>query len=59
MGGEGVLVYYAFVECYLVCGTALVEFVFLSWCTVYSAGQYWILARANIQYWPADYTAHQ
>ena len=36
-GGEGILVYYAFVECYLVCGTALVEVVFLSWCTVYSA----------------------
>ena len=28
-------------ECYLVCGTALVEVVFLSWCTVYSSeGKY-------------------
>ena len=31
----------------------------LHWCAVYSAGQYWILARANIQYWPAEYTVHQ
>ena len=31
----------------------------LHWRAVYSAGQYWILARANIQYWPAEYTVHQ